>query len=100
MHAPALSCRTNDHFKTGKVAHRLKVISISDLNPSESLAAFRGLRRNIHAEAEDDESLRQALAISGERLAYMNRLAHSDNLTTEAQQVMQTEKGWLLSQMD
>jgi hypothetical protein len=75
------------------------VVSIPDLGPSESLAAFRNLRRSRHGKVEEDSVLHQTLAVSGGRLAFMARLARSKDLVREVEEIKSTEKGWLLSQL-
>lgn len=84
---------------TGKIANRMRVISVADLKPDQSLAALRHLRQELQGTIDDDEVLKEALSICGGRLSYLNRLAHSQDMLGIAHRMLRREKGWLLSEV-
>jgi len=81
------------------IANRMQVMWVSDLTGKESLSALRHLRNQYQGKAEDDETLSEALRVSGGRLAYLNHLAHAKDLLKASNKLLETEKGWLLSNM-
>ncbi|KAG8975173.1 hypothetical protein FRC05_006341 [Tulasnella sp. 425] len=80
-----------------KIANRMHVISVRDLRGDESLGALRHLRQQHFGKAEDDSVLREVLKTSGGRLSRLNTLAKESNLLEAAANMLNNEKGWLLS---
>ncbi|KAG8950475.1 hypothetical protein FRC04_007490 [Tulasnella sp. 424] len=80
-----------------KIANRMHVISVKDLSGDESLGTLRHLRQQHFGKAEDDSVLREVLKTSGGRLSRLNTLARESNLLEAAANMLNNEKGWLLS---
>lgn len=70
---------------------------MKDLRGDESLGALRHLRQQHFGKAEDDSVLREVLKTSGGRLSRLNTLARESNLLEAAANMLNNEKGWLLS---
>ncbi|KAG8875956.1 hypothetical protein FRB97_004607 [Tulasnella sp. 331] len=82
-----------------RIGNRLQVISIYDLNSTESLLALRHLRMASMGKSEPEPILREALNIAGGRLSILNRIARSQDLLSYANNLLSCEKGWILSQL-
>ncbi|KAG8891137.1 hypothetical protein FRB99_003841, partial [Tulasnella sp. 403] len=82
-----------------KIANRMHVISVADLTMADSLAALRKLREQFHQMPQDDSVLQEILQVCGGRLSYLNHLAHRKDIAKAAQRLLNTEKGWLLSEV-
>lgn len=81
-------------------------ISIYDLKRAEAFQAARRMRRaylhpNQHPEEpiQDKETFHRALSIVGGRLSFLGKLMKSNDLEASAKEMVQREKGWLLSQI-
>ena len=78
-------------------------LSVFDLKPREALQAARRLRRSHLPSGqalESEESIKNALLCVGGRLSYISRMTKSKmNLEKAAKNMVETEKGWLLSQI-
>lgn len=93
-----------------KNASRMRVISVYDLSARESLRALTNLRRQFlslqnpnvpldELPVESDEVMRQVYNMIGGRTSYLVRAARGDDILEEAKEMVQREKGWLLSQI-
>ena len=78
-------------------------LSIFDLKPREALQAARRLRRSHLPSGqalESEESIKNALSCVGGRLSYISRMTKSKmNMEETAKNMVEREKGWLLSQI-
>ncbi|KAG8997218.1 hypothetical protein FRB94_007825 [Tulasnella sp. JGI-2019a] len=82
-----------------RIGNRMQVVSIYDLDPQESMLALRHLRWESVGKVEPRDVLHQALNIAGGRLSLLNRIARSHDPLSYANNMLETEKGWLLSQI-
>ncbi|WRT66519.1 uncharacterized protein IL334_003478 [Kwoniella shivajii] len=86
-----------------KNASRMRILSVYDLSASESLRALRHLRRQalanrgLERNVEEDDVLRRVYELVGGRTSYLARAARSDDMLEEAEQMIEGEKQWLLS---
>ncbi|GAB1523308.1 hypothetical protein RhiTH_006440 [Rhizoctonia solani] len=88
----------------GQIANRMHVHAVKDLGPDAAYRAFLKLRQDTlqnqsQEESESEQTLRDAAAASGGRLAYMSRLARSTERKMEdsIKRLKQGEKAWLLT---
>jgi hypothetical protein len=86
-------------FLSGKNHNRMSVISIADLDSSTSLSALRSMRKRRQKENDTSTALAEATSIVGGRLAFLNEISRAQDMVECAKQMMQDEKGWLLSQI-
>ncbi|KAI5121443.1 hypothetical protein M0805_009552, partial [Coniferiporia weirii] len=89
-----------------KTASRMMTLSIFDLERNEALQATRRLSRSYWDTAkhpneppENDETFKRALSYIGGRLSFIGKAIKSENIVASAQDMVQKEKGWLLSQI-
>ncbi|KAF8740355.1 hypothetical protein RHS02_04457, partial [Rhizoctonia solani] len=87
-----------------QIANRMHVHAVKDLGPDAAYRAFLKLRQDTlqnqsQEESESEQTLRDAAAASGGRLAYMSRLARSTERKMEdsIKRLKQGEKAWLLT---
>ncbi|KAG6857194.1 hypothetical protein H0H87_008259 [Tephrocybe sp. NHM501043] len=76
-----------------------KVLSIYDLDTTESLHAATRLRMNSRRPPGPPEQLQEAVSLVGGRLAYLNKIAKAKDAVSMAQHLKAVEKAWLLSQI-
>lgn len=80
-------------------ATRMNVIPILDLSKEKSVAALRNYRVRYRGEAQPDESiLEQVYDKVGGRLSYLARVAKSQNMLQQAQEICDIERTWFLNQ--
>ncbi|KAJ4483496.1 hypothetical protein J3R30DRAFT_3448946 [Lentinula aciculospora] len=84
-----------------KVASRLHVLSISDLDTREALHACTRMRANVKKKIEHREHdlIKEAVSIVGGRLSYLNKVATSKDVLDMSNSLLEIEKAWLLSQI-
>ncbi|KAF5393214.1 hypothetical protein D9757_000518 [Collybiopsis confluens] len=82
-----------------KVASRMHVLTISDLNTTEALHACTRMRLNVKQKIEHSEHIKQAVSTVGGRLSYLNKVATSDDVLGMANSMLEIEKAWLMSQI-
>lgn len=107
-----------------KNASRMRVVSVYDLSASESIRALRHLRRlnllghskGAEVEVESDEILSQVYERVGGRTSYLAKVSRADDMlgqypgvagvvesnadnVEEAENMIEMEKGWLLSKL-
>ncbi|KAJ3936992.1 MAG: hypothetical protein NXY57DRAFT_983294 [Lentinula lateritia] len=84
-----------------KVASRMHVLSISDLDTREALHACTRMRANVKNKIEhhDHDQIKEAVSIVGGRLSYLNKVASSKDVLEMSNSLLEIEKAWLLSQI-
>ncbi|KAJ3839623.1 hypothetical protein F5878DRAFT_615770 [Lentinula raphanica] len=84
-----------------KVASRMHVLSISDLDTREALHACIRMRANVKKRVEnhDHDQIKEAVSIVGGRLSYLNKVATSVDALDMSNSLLEIEKAWLLSQI-
>ncbi|THH04314.1 hypothetical protein EW145_g5615 [Phellinidium pouzarii] len=89
-----------------KSASRMLMLSIYDLKKHEAIQAARRLRRshmhpNKHPNEpiESDDTFKTALSYVGGRLSFIGKLVKAPDVVAFAKDMVQNEKGWLLSQI-
>ncbi|KIK67504.1 hypothetical protein GYMLUDRAFT_37647 [Collybiopsis luxurians FD-317 M1] len=82
-----------------KVASRMHVLTISDLNTNEALHACTRMRLNVKQKIEHGDQIKEAVSIVGGRLSYLNKVATSNDVLEMANSMLEIEKAWLLSQI-
>lgn len=95
--------------KLKKNASRMRILSVYDLSAKESIHALAHMRRHNLAirekkpadevEIEGDDVLRRVYEMIGGRTSYITRVARAANMLEEAEQMIQQEKGWMLSKI-
>lgn len=83
----------------GKRASRMTTLSIFDLKPHEALYAARRLRRSHNQPEVDEKTLTEALSYVGGRLSFISKLVKTPRMEETARNMVNREKGWLLSQI-
>ncbi|KAJ3784891.1 hypothetical protein GGU10DRAFT_387938 [Lentinula aff. detonsa] len=88
-------------FVMRKVASRMHVFSISDLDTREALHACTRMRANVKKQIEhhDHDQIKEAVSIVGGRLSYLNKVATSVDALEMSNSLLEIEKAWLLSQI-
>ncbi|KAJ3737491.1 hypothetical protein DFJ43DRAFT_1128676 [Lentinula guzmanii] len=93
-------------FVMRKVASRMHVFSISDLDTREALHACIRMRANVKKQIEhhDHDQIKEAVSIVGGRLSYLNKVgkfmvATSVDALEMSNSLLEIEKAWLLSQI-
>ena len=76
-----------------------QVLDVYDLNPEEAKGVCKQLRHHTSLPIPTEETLSQAISISGGRLAYLNRISKARDMVEMARHMLTVEKGWLLSQI-
>ncbi|KAG5342614.1 hypothetical protein C0989_012119 [Termitomyces sp. Mn162] len=82
-----------------KNGSRMQVLSIDDLNPTESLHAINRMRLSSRRSPATLGQLKEAVSLVGGRLSYLNKVAKAKNMKETAEGLKNVEKGWLLSQI-
>ncbi|KAG6920194.1 hypothetical protein DXG01_004963 [Tephrocybe rancida] len=82
-----------------KTASRMHVLSIYDLDTTESLHAATRMRLSSRRSTTTPEDLKEAVSLVGGRLSYLNRIAKAKDAMDMAQHLKDVEKAWLLSQI-
>ncbi|KAG6867793.1 hypothetical protein C0993_010988 [Termitomyces sp. T159_Od127] len=87
-----------------RYASRMQVLSIYDLDNTESLHALNRMRIRSQHSPLSPEQLKKAVSYVGGRLSYLNKnlckVAKAKNAVEMAETLKNKEKGWLLSQID
>ncbi|KAL1745046.1 hypothetical protein HDZ31DRAFT_63534 [Schizophyllum fasciatum] len=81
-----------------KTGSRMHVLSISDLKHKEALAATRRIRMNA-GRAVDASLVEKAVSTVGGRLSYINKVAKARDMEKMAEEMLEIESAWLLSQI-
>jgi len=82
-----------------KTASRMHVLSIYDLDTTESKHALNRMRMNSGRRPTTLEEVKQAVSLVGGRLSYLNRVAKAKDIIDMAEHLKSVEKAWLLSQI-
>ena len=77
----------------------MTTLSIFDLKPHEALHAARRLRRSHNQPEVDEKTLTEALSYVGGRLSHISKLVKTPKMEETARNMVDREKGWLLSQI-
>ncbi|EUC55538.1 AAA domain protein, putative [Rhizoctonia solani AG-3 Rhs1AP] len=80
-----------------QIAKRMYILTVQDLDPEVAFKAFQEFRREHGQRHDPEEIVKQAIQVSGGRLAYMSRLAYSKHLERSTDQLKRGEKAWLLA---
>jgi hypothetical protein len=75
----------------------MQVISIYDLTMQDAVQAAQHMRMSTGRPAVSDETLKQALTMVGGRLSHISRVARATDVAATANNILELEKGWLLS---
>jgi len=82
-----------------KNANRMHVVTMSDLSAPDSLRALTYLRKLAIGKVEDPAILKEAISLTGGRLSLLNRMARDPDMVAFANNHVQSEKAWMLSQI-
>ncbi|KAF8161282.1 hypothetical protein B0H34DRAFT_700244 [Crassisporium funariophilum] len=82
-----------------KSASRMHVLSIYDLDAREALHAATRMRRSAGRTVAEPDEMREAVALVGGRLSYLNKVSKSRDMVGMAKHLLEVEKAWLLSQI-
>jgi len=82
-----------------RTASRMNVLSVYDLNASEAMHAVARMHMNEKYNNVIPGVAREVVDIVGGRLAYLARVAKSQDMVEMAKQLLYIEKAWLLSQI-
>ncbi|KDN43865.1 hypothetical protein RSAG8_05858, partial [Rhizoctonia solani AG-8 WAC10335] len=80
-----------------QIANRMHTLAVQDLDPKMTLKAFQEFRRDHGKRDDSDELVKDAVRVTGGRLAYMSRLARAKDLRQSIDHLKQGEKAWLLT---
>ncbi|CAE6341502.1 unnamed protein product [Rhizoctonia solani] len=85
-----------------QIANRMYTHAVKDLALNDAHKAFLKLRKDTlrlqdQQETESDQTLQDAALASGGRLAYMSRLARSQDMKDSIERLKKGEKAWLLT---
>ncbi|GJJ08463.1 hypothetical protein Clacol_002681 [Clathrus columnatus] len=94
-----LQQRAESWSESGKTSNRMQVLSLYDLSIDEAIHAFKRLRTKLGRKPVNEDTINQVLQYTGGRLAYINKTARSEDPLGAAKHILETEKGWLLSQI-
>ncbi|KAG6861119.1 hypothetical protein C0995_003848 [Termitomyces sp. Mi166 len=75
------------------------VLSIYDLDTTESLHAVNRMRMSSRHPSTTPEQLKEAVSLVGGRLSYLSKVAKAKHMVEMAEHLKGVEKGWLLSQI-
>jgi hypothetical protein len=77
---------------------RMELISVQDLNKTKALEALRVLRKRKfpHRLEEDEKLFDKVYERVGGRLAYLTKVANTENMLEQCDNINEIEKTWLL----
>ncbi|KAL1668992.1 hypothetical protein GGF50DRAFT_110750 [Schizophyllum commune] len=81
-----------------KSGSRMHVLSISDLKHKEALAAMRRIRMNA-GKTVNNTIIEKVVSTVGGRLSYINKVARARDMEQMAEEMLEIESAWLLSQI-
>lgn len=77
----------------------LKVVSIGDLSFEKARHALTRMRMNRHKSQPDQETIDQVVSLVGGRMSFLSKMSRTRDMLKSAQEVVDWEKAWLLSQI-
>ncbi|KAM4057867.1 AAA ATPase domain-containing protein [Hirsutella rhossiliensis] len=85
-----------ERFK--QLATRMEVLPVTDLPKQQAITALRKYRRRYFCENPSQSLLEEVYDRVGGRLSFLNRVAKSKNMLAICDNIIDTEKKWLLNQ--
>ncbi|PCH35614.1 hypothetical protein WOLCODRAFT_156317 [Wolfiporia cocos MD-104 SS10] len=82
-----------------KGASRMNTMSISDLTLLDSVRALSYMRARTQCPPAPPSALRDAAQTAGGRLAHLTKLARAPDVRRHADELLQRERAWLLSEV-
>ncbi|KAH7907003.1 hypothetical protein BJ138DRAFT_1161239 [Hygrophoropsis aurantiaca] len=82
-----------------KVASRMHVLSIRDLDGKQAHQALTHMRTSRKRSVPTPEIIEDAISLVGGRLSYLSKLSRADDVLESANNALRLEKAWLLSQV-
>ncbi|KAL1866304.1 hypothetical protein VTK73DRAFT_4762 [Phialemonium thermophilum] len=81
-----------------QMATRMQVLSVVDLPKSQAIAALKKYRERYFRETPSSAILEEVYDRVGGRLAFLNRVAKSNDMLATCDDILEVEKTWFLNQ--
>lgn len=91
---------SDDYIVYEKLKHyasRMELITVQDLPKEMAISALRRYRLKHHAHQDSETDLEQIYKLVGGRLSYLSRVAHASNMKAKANEIIENEERWLLT---
>ncbi|EWC44028.1 hypothetical protein DRE_01380 [Drechslerella stenobrocha 248] len=78
-------------------ASRMELITVQDLPKDMAISALRRYRDTHHRGQDSEADLGRIYQLVGGRLSYLSRVAQSQNMEAKANEIIENEERWLLT---